>query len=70
MADEVDHANMHVELDLQLRIAEATRPRGPGLAECEECDEPISEFRQMLGARRCVYCQQVHEHHEKQRMRR
>ncbi len=34
---------------------------GPGLAHCEECDEPIPEARRkaMPGVRLCVSCQEA-----------
>lgn len=62
MADIVDEANRHVQMHLDNAISAATKPRCPGLPECEECAEPISEFRQLLGARRCVDCQTAYEH--------
>lgn len=36
-------------------------PRGPGLANCQECDEPIPEARRRAvpGVRMCVSCQQA-----------
>lgn len=38
-------------------------PTGPGLARCEECDEPIPKARRKAipGVRLCVPCQQLHD---------
>ncbi len=40
---------------------------GEGLAECEDCDEPIPEGRRKAvpGVRRCVACQEAHDRTEK-----
>jgi phage/conjugal plasmid C-4 type zinc finger TraR family protein len=42
-----------------LASALARMPSGAGLAECEECGEPIPEARRraLPGARTCVACQ-------------
>ena len=42
-----------------LASARARMPSGAGLAECEECGEPIAEARRraLPGARTCVACQ-------------
>jgi RNA polymerase-binding transcription factor DksA len=61
MADIIDMANDRAAQDLALALARATRvkPRGP--AECEACDEPISEQRRDMGACLCVPCQSAEE---------
>jgi RNA polymerase-binding transcription factor DksA len=61
MADIIDMANDRAAQDLALALARATQPKPRGLAECEACDEPISEQRQIMGARLCVPCQTAHE---------
>jgi len=39
-----------------------TRPIGPSLTHCEDCDQPIPEKRQALGGMtRCVPCQTIFE---------
>lgn len=39
-----------------------TRPSGPSLTDCEDCDKPIPEKRQALGGMtRCVPCQSLFE---------
>lgn len=65
MSDVIDHANDHAERDLALRIAAATAPKPPGLDECEECGEEISPLRKSMGARRCITCQEAHEHRQR-----
>lgn len=42
-----------------LAIARARLPSGEGLADCEDCGEPIPKKRQIAlpGARTCVGCQ-------------
>lgn len=43
--------------------ARARMPSGPGLAECEECGEPIPERRReaLPGVRTCVTCQSARD---------
>ncbi len=39
-----------------------TRPFGPSLTHCEDCEQPIPEKRQALGGMtRCVPCQTIFE---------
>ena len=39
-----------------------TRPTGPSLTHCEDCDQPIPQKRQALGGMtRCVPCQTIFE---------
>ncbi|CAI8979714.1 Phage/conjugal plasmid C-4 type zinc finger protein, TraR family [Pseudomonas sp. IT-P100] len=39
-----------------------TRPSGPSLTHCQDCDEPIPKKRQALGGMtRCVPCQTLFE---------
>ena len=46
-----------------LASARARMPTGDGLAECEECGEPIPEGRRraLPGARTCVACQSARD---------
>ncbi|MFB0872591.1 MULTISPECIES: DksA/TraR family C4-type zinc finger protein [unclassified Sphingobium] len=46
-----------------LASARARMPSGDGLAECEECGEPILEARRraLPGARTCVACQSARD---------
>lgn len=46
-----------------LASARARMPSGAGLAECEECGEPIPEARRLAlpGARTCVSCQSARD---------
>jgi phage/conjugal plasmid C-4 type zinc finger TraR family protein len=46
-----------------LASALARMPSGDGLAECEECGEPIPEARRraLAGARTCVSCQSARD---------
>lgn len=46
-----------------LASALARMPSGAGLAECEECGEPIPEARRraLPGARTCVGCQSLRD---------
>lgn len=48
---EIDHALAH------------RAPARPGLTQCErlDCGEPITAFRQALGARLCIDCAQAAE---------
>lgn len=62
MTDIIDQANDHAEKMLALQIAQATAPKPRGPAECDRCDEPISDLRRDLGARLCITCQERHEH--------
>lgn len=61
MTDIIDQANQHAEQMLALQIAQATRAKPRGPAECD-CGEEISELRRDLGATRCITCQEAHEH--------
>ncbi len=44
-----------------IKRARSQLREGPGLAQCEECDEPIPEARRQAvpGVRLCVDCQQA-----------
>ncbi|MEO7941673.1 MAG: DksA/TraR family C4-type zinc finger protein [Burkholderiaceae bacterium] len=43
--------------------ARSQLPQGPGLARCEECDDPIPKARRkaVAGVRLCVTCQEAHD---------
>ncbi len=49
--------------DAVRRAREALRQAGAGLAECEECGEPIPQARRdaVPGVRRCVGCQEAED---------
>ena len=42
-------------------------PKGPSLAECEDCGEEIPEARRLAqqGITRCIYCQGLFERKQK-----
>lgn len=46
-----------------IKRARGRMPRGPSLAECEECDAPIPQARReaVPGVRLCIVCQQAQE---------
>jgi phage/conjugal plasmid C-4 type zinc finger protein, TraR family len=50
-----------------LASALARMPSGAGLADCEECGEPIPEARRraLPGARTCVACQSLRDRRPK-----
>jgi hypothetical protein len=55
MADEIDLANERAEIERMAAVSmHAARPQRQGLERCAICDEPISDFRQALGAIHCV----------------
>lgn len=55
MADEIDLANDRAEIERDAAISRhVSRTRGPGLDRCAICGEPISDYRQALGAIHCV----------------
>lgn len=55
MADEIDIANDRAEIERAAALyRHASRNRRHGLSRCSICDEPISEFRQALGAIHCL----------------
>ena len=68
MADECDRAQRFEEaardnaLSLHMR---RHAHHAPGLARCQECDEPISDLRRREGARLCVECQSDAEQRER-----
>ena len=49
-----------------IKRARRQLPRGPGLAQCEECDTASPEARRkaMPGVRLCVPCQEAHDAEE------
>lgn len=60
MTDLADQASEAEEHDRTRAIANATR-RSQGQPNCDNCDEPISDLRQSLGATRCIDCQEAYE---------
>lgn len=65
MADIIDLANDLAEAERQNKLRDMRRQqgRGPALAFCEECEEPIPEARRLAvpGCRLCVACQAATE---------
>ena len=61
MPDFFDRVQERVLTDTAAAIERATRQRQPGLAECEECGQAISELRRGMGARLCIAHQQALE---------
>lgn len=55
MADEIDLANERAEIERMAAISvHMARPVRAGLERCAICGEPISDFRQAIGAIHCV----------------
>lgn len=54
--DDMDSVQDRVLAANEAAIASAIKPLVTGLPECK-CGEPISQFRQNLGAVRCIGCQ-------------
>jgi phage/conjugal plasmid C-4 type zinc finger TraR family protein len=50
-------------LEDAVALARARMPKGEGLAECEECGEPIPQARRaaLPGVRTCVACQSARD---------
>ena len=64
MPDHMDHVQAAVQAATDAAIAKAAAPKR-GATHCEECGEPIGEYRQALGARLCL----VHQREAEQRAR-
>jgi RNA polymerase-binding transcription factor DksA len=62
MPDHMDHVQAAVQAATDAAVAQATQPKR-GTTHCEECGEPIGEYRQALGARLCL----VHQREAEQR---
>lgn len=58
MTDLIDVAQRRQQEEIDHALA-ARKPAGIGATHCEQadCGEPISTFRQDMGARLCVDCQ-------------
>jgi RNA polymerase-binding transcription factor DksA len=56
VSDDIDLAQAHEEMHRAIAAA-AARTKTQGSAVCVECAEPISPYRQELGADRCIDCQ-------------
>ncbi len=68
MSDDIDLAQAHEEMHRANAIAAAAaRTKTQGSAVCIECAEPISPYRQELGADRCIDCQTALEKRAAQR---
>lgn len=62
MADEVDIANDAILADLERKIAmQRAAANRPPVADCEECEEPITPARQALRLQLCLDCAQRRE---------
>jgi len=61
-----DGAQAQIESTISdaVRRAQSALPQGASLTHCEDCDAPIPEGRRaaMPGVRRCVQCQEAHDH--------
>ena len=57
------HLHMNAIAGIRQKLSKQTQQAS--LTECQDCGEDISLARQqaMLGVRRCIFCQQVHEKH-------
>lgn len=64
MPDHMDRVQDAVQAATDAAVAQATAPKR-GATHCEECGEPIGEYRQALGARLCL----THQREEEQRAR-
>jgi len=55
------HLHMNAIADIRQKLSKQTQ--SPSLTECQDCGEDIPLARQqaMLGVRRCIFCQEVHE---------
>ena len=55
MADEIDLANERAEIERMAAVSmHLARPKQHGAERCAICVEPISDYRQALGAVHCV----------------
>ena len=55
MADEIDLANERAEIERMAAVSmHLSRPKQQGADRCLLCGEPISDYRQALGAVHCV----------------
>jgi len=70
MADSMDIVQQRTDEMLARNIANIVN-RAPAISAsfCEDCDAPIPEKRRRayLGVTRCVFCQEIEEHHNKHR---
>lgn len=64
MPDHMDRVQDAVQAATDAAVAQATAPKR-GASHCEECGEPIGEYRMALGARLCL----VHQREAEQRQR-
>jgi hypothetical protein len=57
------HLHMNAFADIRQKLSKQTQQ--VSLSECQDCGEDIPLARQqaMLGVRRCIFCQRVHEKH-------
>lgn len=61
--DDSVQEQIDASLNDEVKRLRASMPRGPSLAECEECDAPIPEGRRQAlpGVRLCVTCQSARD---------
>ena len=64
MPDHMDRVQDAVQAATDAAVAQAMQPKR-GATHCEECGEPIGEYRVSLGARLCL----VHQREAEQRAR-
>jgi RNA polymerase-binding transcription factor DksA len=64
MPDHMDRVQDAVQAATDAAVAQATAPKR-GASHCEECGEPIGEYRMALGARLCL----VHQREAESRQR-
>jgi RNA polymerase-binding transcription factor DksA len=64
MPDHMDRVQDAVQAATDAAVAQATAPKR-GATHCEECGEPIGEYRVSLGARLCL----PHQREAEQRQR-
>ena len=64
MPDHMDYVQAAVQAATDAAVAQATQPKR-GATHCEECGEPVGEYRQALGARLCL----VHQREAERRAR-
>lgn len=58
-AQELEQRQRDQAITAQLALS---RPNGPSLTHCEDCDKPIPEQRRALGGKtRCTPCQSLFE---------
>jgi len=67
MTDPIERAQEQEQANRDAALERLPGQCRPGLTECEECGEPITEIRRQLGARLCVPHQNAVEAEQKKR---